>query len=378
MKYIYIIFIAIFIASCSSKNETQQNTEVEQINETNISNNIVEFTTEQVDVAGIKSDSLQSVKMSQEIYCTGVIEASPQNIAKVSVPSIAFVDNIYVKHGSYIKKGETVLTIKHNEFIDLQSDYLKLKNELALKKEEFDRQKKLYNENAVSKKKFRQVELDYNTALTEEKNLEQKLILLGLNPQILNHENISSTIALKAPISGYIDEVFVSMGQFIEPKDVLFEIINPTDFNLMLSVYGKYKNSIKIGDKVQFKPCDKHCEPAFAEIYSIGQIVEEETKTFKVHATPENMDNKLTAGSFINAKILVNNTQVDALPSSAVINNEQGSFVFIQLLDNKFEQIKVEVGSTNDQYTEIVNSDLLKNKRIVVTGSNYLFSKLNE
>lgn len=375
MKYIYIISAIIFLASCSNPSgnaeETKTNNSVQES-----PTDLVVFTAQQIELAEIKTGPLATVSISEEISCTGVIEASPENMAKVSVPSEAYIDKIFKKHGTYVTKGEAVLTIKHNDFIDLQSNYLKLKNELKYKSEEYQRQKRLYNENAVSKKKFNQVELDYNTSLIEEKNLEQKLLLLGLNPKQLTTESISSVIKLKAPISGYIDEIFVSAGQFLEPKDVLFEMINTSDFILMLSVYGKYKSTIKIGDQVQFKPCDANCDPVFAKIFSVGHIIEEKTKTFRVHAQPEALNTKLTTGAFINARILVNSKEVLAVPNNAIVSNADGNFVFVSKTDSSFQLTKVEIGTENSTYTEIKTVGVLKDQNIVLAGANYLYSKL--
>ncbi len=377
MRYTFIMLISsVLFFSCNNEtnNKTAENTE----EATNQSSDVVTFTDEQIKVAEIKTGKLQKVKISQEIYSTGEIEALPQNKAKISVPAAAFVDKIFVKHGAYVKKGQNVIAFKHNNFIDMQANYLKLKNELKFKKEEYERQKNLYEEKAVSKKKFRQVELDYNVALTEKKALEQKLILIGIDPNKLTAEKINSSVNLTAPFSGYIDEVFVSSGQYVEPTDVLFEIINPKGYNIMLNVYAKYRDYIKIGDKVKFRPCD-NCKPLFANIYSIGHIVDEYTKTFRVHASPEITDNsKLMSGAYINAKILVNDVDVYALPKSAVINNQDASFVFIENGNNSYKLLKIETGESNKEFVEIKNYDLLSDKQIVISGANYLYAKISE
>ena len=378
MKYIFII-IASSLLLFSCENEKANSNETQATNENVVSNNnTVTFTEEQIKVANIKTGKVEKISISQEVFSTGVVESSPQNMAKISVPASAFIDKISVKHGAYVKKGQTILTFKHNDFIDLEASYLKIKNELKFKKEEYDRQKKLYNENAVSKKKFNQVELDYNIAKTQKKALEQKLIFIGLNPDELTADKISSNIKLIAPFSGYIDEIFVTTGQYVEPTEVLFELINPSNYNIMLSVYAKYRGVIKVGDKVQFRPCD-NCEPMYAKIYSIGQLLDDKTKTFKVHAQPEDANSvELMSGAYINAKILVNNIEVTALPKSAVITNKNGSFVFVDNSNGNYKLIKVETGESNDKYIEVKNADILEGKDIVVSGSNYLYSNLNE
>ncbi len=369
--------MAITFLSCKKTNdkETEVTNDKEQVVTTK---NTVTFTEEQTKVAGIKTGTLQKEKISEEIFCTGKVEALPQNRAKVSVPSAAFIDKIFVKHGVFVKKGQPILTFQNNEFIDLEASYLKLKNELEFKKQEYERQKKLYEENAVSEKKFKQVELDYNIALTEKKALEQKLLLLGVDIKSLTPEKISSSVILRAPFAGYIDEMYITTGQYVEPTVVLFEIINPTGYDVMLNVYAKYRDAIKIGDEVQFRPCD-NCDFMNAKIYSIGHLIDDETKTFRVHATPEKVNSdKLVAGAYINAKILVNDFEVAALPKNALIPNQDESYVFVKVDDNTYELVKIEVGRTNNGLIEIKNPEVLQDKEIVIEGANYLYAKMNE
>ncbi len=376
-NFIYIILTTIALVSCNTTAKERYENNESAIVE-NSPKGIVIFTPEQIKVAGIEIGKLREIAIPQEIPCTGIVEASPQNIAKVSIPSAAYIDKIFVQHGSYVKKGETVLTIRHSEFIDLQSNYLKLKNELEYKKEEYLRQKNLFAENAVSKKKFKQVKLDYNSTLIDEKKFEQKLILIGIDPLGLTPEKISSTIKLRAPISGYIDEIYVTVSQYLEPKDVLFEMVNNDDFNIMLNVYGKYDNSINIGDKVKFKPHGKSGESHIAKVFSVGRIIEEDTKTFRVHAHPENKNSTLTAGAFVNAKIFINNKIVSALPINAVVTIENDSYVFVKNSNNSFKLIEVVGGKKNRRFVEILKPETLKGHEIVVTGANYLLSKYRE
>ncbi len=377
MKKIKFISSLLLIGLLTACNSNIAENETTNVPEDTIATDTVVFTNEQIQTAEIRTGKLDSINMHQEIFCTGTVEASPGNIAKVSVPLPAFIDKIYVRHGAYVKKGQKILDFKHTDFIDLQSDYLKLKTELKVKKQEYERQKKLFSEKAVSEKKFRQTEADYQTVLTKMKGLEQKLIMIGIDPENLTPEKISATIDLKAPISGYVDEINVNSGQYVEPKDVLFEIISPGNYTIMLNVYTKYKHLIQIGDEVQFKPCDK-CPPEKAVVYSIGQIIDPASKTFKVHATPKQKNLKLTVGAFINAKILINNVKLPVLPLSAVIKKHGKSYIFIKTTTNHFKMVEVKTGFSDDRYVEIVAPDTLWNKEIVTNGVNYLYAKLNE
>ena len=371
-KLIYIILFAIIaLISCNSETKT-----VGDVEEQAQTNNIVEFTDEQIKVAEITTGNLDTIKLSKEIICTGVVEADPSKRARVSVPLGSFIDAIKVNHGDYVRKGSTILLLKHSDFVDLQSNYVKTKSELEYKTTEYNRQEKLFNEKAISEKKFNEVKSEYNSLLIEKNALEQKVLLLGIDASSVNANNISSTIALKAPISGYVDEIYVNLGQFVEPKDVLFDMVDPSGFQIMVEIYSKYKHQLVKGQKLHFKNCDKNCNELNATITSVGQIINNETKTFKAHAKPDRNYKELTTGAFINAKIMVDEADVPALPRNSVITNSSGSFIFIQKTKNTFELIEVNIGEQNDLYIEIKDAGKIKSEQIVTTGANYLYSKL--
>ena len=72
------------------------------------------------------------------------------------------------------------------------------------------------------------------------KSLAQKLALIGLNPVSINADNISKSVNAYSPINGFVSKVDVNIGKYVSPTDVLFELINPDDIHLALSVFSHY------------------------------------------------------------------------------------------------------------------------------------------
>ena len=57
-------------------------------------------------------------------------------------------------------------------------------------------------------------------------------------------------MAIVAPISGYVSKVNVTLGQFVSPAEVLYEIVNNGETHLALKVFEKDLNKISLGQKV--------------------------------------------------------------------------------------------------------------------------------
>jgi cobalt-zinc-cadmium efflux system membrane fusion protein len=82
------------------------------------------------------------------------------------------------------------------------------------------------------------------------RGLYERLRLININPDRLSACSISRSINIYSPISGFVSKVNVSMGKYVTPSDILFEIINPNSIHLALNVYEKDLSKLKIGQKV--------------------------------------------------------------------------------------------------------------------------------
>jgi hypothetical protein len=84
----------------------------------------------------------------------------------------------------------------------------------------------------------------------DENSYFEKLRLIGINPQNLRENNISRNIRITSPITGYVSKVNVNIGKYLNPADVLFELIDPRDIHLNLNVYEKDLEKLSIGQKL--------------------------------------------------------------------------------------------------------------------------------
>ena len=67
-------------------------------------------------------------------------------------------------------------------------------------------------------------------------NPSEKLKLIGLNPGRIGANDISRSINIYSPINGFVTAVNVNIGKYVNPSDVLFELVNPTDIHLALTL----------------------------------------------------------------------------------------------------------------------------------------------
>src|ERR1035437_5045399 len=218
-KYNFIslaIFSAFFIAliSCNGgKKSDVENKEVEVLPE-----DIVELRGDQIKLANIETGAIELRSLSGTLKVSGTVGVAPQNLATVCMPMGGFIKNTSLMPGNSVSKGQILAILENQEFIDIQQAYLEAKNKLEYAEAEFKRHTELYKDDVYSQKNVQQVTSDYKSLKAQVKALEQKLALIGINPANLNEDNISSSVALLSPISGYIKTVNVNIGKFVAPS----------------------------------------------------------------------------------------------------------------------------------------------------------------
>jgi cobalt-zinc-cadmium efflux system membrane fusion protein len=297
----------------------------------------VELTREQFDAVAIKLGKIEKLNLTASIRASGHLEVPPQNKAWVSSFIGAVVKSISVLEGSKVQKGQTLAVLEHPDFIRLQEDYISARANLAFLEKEYLRQKELFEQNAGTGKIYQKAESDYTAGKAKANSLESQLKLLSVDLSSLSNGNITSSMLLKAPISGYIGHITASTGSYAEPNKMLFEIIDNSQIHCDLSVYEKDIFKVKVGQKIHFTitnmPEHQGAHEGKAiegEIFGINKSFEDNSKAIIVHALIRNENHELIPGMYVSALIDIGENKTIAVPSEAVFTTDGKEFIFIR------------------------------------------------
>lgn len=348
----------------SCKNHPTQNEPVQK----QADSSIVTLTDAQYKNAGIITDTLQQKMVSATLKLNGKIDVPPQNMVSVSVPMGGYLKSTQLLPGMHISKGEILAVIEDPQYIQLQQDYLIAKSQCAQQEKEYNRQRELNESKATSDKVFEQTKAAYQTQNILSRSLAQKLKLIGLNPESITPNNISRSINIYSPISGFVSAVNVNIGKYVNPSDVLFELVNPTDIHLGLTVFDKDVNKLSIGQKVFAYTNTNPTKKYPCEIILISKNISSENATL-VHCHFEQYDKSLLPGMFMNADVEIKGNTVAVLPDESIVRYENKQYIFTVHGKNQFKMQEVQIGTSENGYTEIVNPDKLSNVSIVTKGA---------
>jgi membrane fusion protein, heavy metal efflux system len=368
--------------SCSKgKNRVEASAATEVIPE-----DIVELRADQIKLADIELGSIEMRSLGNIIKVNGLVSVAPKNHATVCMPLGGFVKYTSLVPGNSVNKGDVLAVIENQDFVDIQQDYLETKNKLQFAEEDFKRHTELYKDDVYSQQNVQLVTVEYRNLKAKARSLGQKLQLIGINPEKLREDNISSTANLVSPISGFLSAVNVSIGKYVTQTDVLFEIVNSEKLFLELILFEKDAGRVAAGQKMRFYISNEK-EEHDAVITQTGKSVSDD-KTFKAYASVSSKCAKILPGMYVNAFIEESDDRVTTLPSEAVVNFDDRDYIFTYEKDKEeagkpfteYRIVEVKKGITGSGYTQIVLPPgfSVSSARVVVKGAyNLLSAKKN-
>ena len=191
------------------------------------------------------------------------------------------------KPGVYYKKGETVVNIRNDDFYaNLQAQKSNLQNlitsilpDLRL---DYPEAYKKWDEY------LRSFDMDKPISeLPEPSTDKEKFFVTGRNiyTTYYNTKNMEITLGkynLRAPYSGILTEALVTPGSLIRPGQRLGVFIDPSVYEMEVSINKSILPSLKVGEHVLVRDAESHEDKADGKIIRINGSVDRLTQTVKV------------------------------------------------------------------------------------------------
>lgn len=370
-SYILLPALSILLSCGTKKQEATQEAEGTPIEKN------VTLTAEQLKNGGIEIGTATEAMMSTSIKVNGVVDVPPQSMVSVSFPLGGYLKNSHLLPGMGVKKGEVIATLEDQSYVQLQQDYLVAKARMDFLSIDLERQKELSSQDAASKKVYQQATADYKTQQVLIKSLEEKLRIVGIDPDKLTVNNISRTISLRSPINGFVTKVNVNIGKYVNPADVLFELVDPDDIHAALTVFEKDIMLIKKGMRAEVSLADKPGKKYEVDVILVTRNVDE-NRGGLVHCHFENANHELLPGMFLNGNFELESRKVFSVPESAVVRYEGKQYVFLAQGSSDFEMREIEIGIVQNGRMELKDNGTVnwKEQKIALKNAYSLLGKL--
>ncbi len=360
---LYISFV-FYMIGCAGPKATDEV-------ESNQSEDIIQITQQQYEAENMEIGEISMQPFEDKISCNGYVTAPPNGMAQVSTQISGIVESIYCNLGDFVKKGQVLCRLSSTELITLQQDFAETSANLNRLKDDWERSKALYEEKIGAEKDYKAIENAYQIAKAKYQSLKLRLELLDLDISKIEAGELYPAFPIMAPISGYVTNQYIVLGQFIEQQKNLMEIVDVNQLQLQLSVFENNMKYIAVGQNVQFKTAEESSIIHTAKLTSIGKTINMETRTIKCIAKiDKTKTSQLINNTYIEAQIAVNQTTAKAIPAEAIIKSGQHFYVFVlEKSENQnyyLRKVGVNIGRQSNGFIEIIDGGDLA--RVITKG----------
>ena len=339
--------------------------------------NTVSLTPEQLTNAGIATGAMQRRSLGVLLPVQGLVDVPPQNLVSVSAPFGGYLRSTDLLPGMEVQQGQALAVLEDARFIQLQQDYLVTQGRVELLAKDFERQKALNASKTTSDKVLQEAATELNTHTVTLRALGEQLRLIGIDPAKLAADNISRNVSLRSPIHGWVSSVEVNIGRYVQPTDVLFELVDPKDIHLALTVFEKDLPKVREGQEVHARPTAHPEDEYEAEVILVGRSLDADRSTV-VHCHFTKAPRDLVPGMAMSAVLESRTDSVWCVPEEAVVRTGDAQAVFVTESDGSYTMVHVSTGAQEYGLVEVTEPPAaLHEHPVVVKGAYALLAVLN-
>lgn len=371
-KLIYIIPAFVLLYSCSSEapTETAKETVVKAEQE-------ITFTPAQMKNANVQVGTPELKDLSGVVRANGVVDVPPQNLVSVSFPLGGYLRSTDLLPGARVKRGQVIAVMEDVSYIQMQEEFLVVASQMEMQKKELARQRTLNESKASSDKNLEQAQAEYSSLEARHSGLRQKLLLIGINPDKLTASAISGKVNIYSPIDGYVSDVLVNVGMYLNPSDVLFELVNPNDLHIALTVFEKDLPMLQTGQKIRFNLTSDPSHTFEGEVVLVGRKLDE-NRSAEVHCHFDAEDKDVIPGMFVTGEIEVTKANSLCVPEGAVVRLADAEYIYVQKSEGTFQRAAITSGIERDGWIEILTSEIDLKERKLITANAWSALMLQE
>lgn len=326
--------------------------------------NIIALTEDQIkNILEFKVETIKKQTFNQILKTSGQILSAPgdESLISATMSGIITISNSNLVEGFQVSRGQQLFSISGKTLSENNSTARVNEAKVVFEnaKAEFERAQELVKENIISQKDFLQTKLSY-----EQAQLNYQTYASGMSA---NGKSILS------PMSGYIKNLSVQSGQYVEMGQTLANVTQNQRLILRADVSQRYLHLVRNVKTATFTtPYDNktyELSDLNGKFISIGRNSGENSYYTPVNFEFDNKGN-VVEGSFVEVylkSLPVNDALV--LPITALTEEQGRYFVFVEL-DHKNEFVKREVKiGASDGISRQILGGLKDGEKVVVKGS---------
>ncbi len=297
------------------------------------------------------------------------LQANPTTVVHVYAPISGRVLALKVLPGQEVAKNQMVGMLQSSDLAQTRNEYEKAKIEAARADLQLDRARDLLKHEVIAQKDYDDLDALDRSAHADLARTQQTLRILGYN-----ESDASGLVPLRTPIAGVVLDVNTASGELQRSLDnatPIATIANIDSIWVVADLFPRDVQSVRRGQPVDIEINGYPGVTYHGVVDNVSDAVDPQSLTLKVRIVLPNPHHRLKPQMYATVRVTNESRTAIVVPSTAVIRDGVGSFVYLQTADNKYLRRDVQVGATHDTSVEVIQG-LNDGDRVVSTGTELL------
>jgi len=305
----------------------------------------VAFSQRKVENIPVSIETVKKGTLSENVTASGTLEASEfLNLLSETQGKIV---KIYKEKGDRVAAGDVIAKVDDEV---IAANVLTAEANYSQFEKDVERLTRLSEENAVTKRDLEQASIGLKKAKAD----------------LITAKKALSNTSIKAPISGYINNDFITEGQLLGGGSPVCEIVNNNRLKLNIKVPENAVYKIKVGQTVVVSLSVFPDKKFSGKISAIAEKADAVLK-FNVEITLDNdMKSHLKSGLYAEVELPVTNEERLILNKIAIIESMERPVVYVAS-NGKAVRRTLIIGQSNNEQVEVL-SGLSDGDQVIVSG----------
>ncbi len=292
--------------------------------------------------------TVQAGSISDILRAVGTLSAEQE--IDVTVANPGFIEELPIKEGTRVRKGDLLLTLHAASAAAALAD---ARAQLRLSQQRYDRQKRLADQGYGTRKDLEEAQASLETG----------------RASVTRTERAMEERRLLAPFDGTIGRINYSVGAYVTPSNVITTFRALSLLNVDFRVPEIVASRIRLGQVFDVISADAESSIGQGVVTFVAPDIDRATRSVTIRGETANADRLLRPGQFVSVALsLDEKASVVVLPLEAFVFALSGTYVF-RITDGKAERVAVKVGIEGDDKAEIV-SGIQVGDTVILDGRN--------
>ena len=310
-------------------------------------------------------------RLTGRISASAELVAAADGEATVAAPlaGVLSVAKPIAYLGKRVTRGEVIALIEPPIRPDggagqFSAAHAEARNRVTLAGQEYERAQRLYEAKIAPRKRVEEATAALDSARSALAPLDRSAAALG--------GDAGGRLAVRAPVSGTVVEVFTGTGKGIEAGQPIMRIVNTATLWLKVNLPAVDAGKLPRQPAASFTVAGQEGDFKTGRLVSVGDMLDPQSRTLPIIFSVPNPSARLKVGMFATVGLSTGETMEGlVLPGDALAEDEGRFFVFVQTSGERFIRREVQTGVRENGLVQIVKG-LEQHERVVVKGAYYV------